>query len=126
MNAKVSKDAEAALNTIIRRVPRKQMFDSHTIIELFADDTKLQTTYRRYCEEFGVTFASRTKLKRAHSELSKMIGKNPLVEPLKNSAGKQWDAFSPNVNEGVNANKVWKFKEEKGKGEPRKKLQSEE
>ncbi len=126
MDANLRKETQSALDTVIRRVPSNQVFDSHTIIQIFANDPDLQDIYRRFCGEFGVTFADRTKLKRAHSELSKMIGKNPIVEPVLNEEHTQLDVFSHNINEGVNANKLWKFKGVKSKGESRKKLQSEE
>ena len=109
MDATLRKETRSALAEIINLVPSNNLFDSHTIIERLANDPLTQDLYRRFCAEFGVTFADRKPLKRAHSELSKMIGKLPGVDPHEKD-GKQWDAFSHNINNGLNANKVWEFK----------------
>ena len=109
MDATLRKETRSALAEIINLVPSNNLFDSHTIIEKFANDPDRQGTYRHFCATYGVTFADRTKLKHAHSELSKMIGNIPGVARHLDQSGKQWEAFSHNINNGLNANKVWEF-----------------
>ena len=108
MDAALRREVSRALAGIVAKVRADHLFDSHTIIEELANDPLTRDLYRRFCAEFGVTFADRTPLKRAHSELSKMIGKLPGVARHEKD-GKQWDAHSHNINAGLNANKVWEF-----------------
>jgi hypothetical protein len=126
MDAILRKETRSALAEIIGLVAANNLFDSHTIIETFAKDPKKLGTYRKFCAAYGVTFADRTKLKQAHSQLSKMIGDIPGVARHLDQSGKQWEAFSHNINNGLNANKVWEFESREAFEAFLKKVQSEQ
>ncbi len=125
MDPILRKKVKSSLAGIVATFSEDRLFDSHTVIEAFEKNVLTQQVYRDFCETFGVTFADRTKLKRAHSDLSKMIETLPGVERHMNG-GKQWDAVSHNIYGDLNANKVWEFENKELFNEFLKKLQSEQ